>query len=85
MANEGNLSEFVDELGKADHTDNDTFRYLFFQGVELLQLSDEDIRFRFGYSPRALADWRNGKELPHRGVRKVMFDMLEEQAQERLG
>jgi len=79
-----NVREFIEKLGTPEFLSGGRFRSILAEGMDLLDLSDEDCAHLFDVSRPTVTRWRNGSTAPSRVVRRLVSDVLKKQALKRL-
>lgn len=70
------LSEYNDELTKADLSDDAAFQFLLKQSELVLCMSDADLAREFRVSRPTVNRWRSGKNVPYVMARKGIIEFL---------
>ncbi len=78
------LKRLRDECKGADLTDDVKFRLLMNACQHVLEMDDREIGAKLMVSRPTVNRWINGKNLPHRVMRKPIFDSIASMASQRL-
>jgi len=78
------LARLQDESRSADVSDDKSFQELLNACQAILEMSDREIADVLMVSRPTVNRWSNGKNLPHRAVRKSMFNWISETASKKL-
>lgn len=71
-------------LELADENDAEYFTFLLNSGIQLFNISDEEIRHRFDISMPTLQRWKNGTNAPHPAMRRPVYAWLRTLVKEHL-
>ena len=83
-ARRGALTELRDQANLADLADDAKFQDLLNESQRVLELSDSEVADILMVSRPTINRWSNGKNLPHRRVRKAVFTWIADTASKRL-
>ena len=78
------LSELRDQANLADVSDDAKFQELLNKSQTVFELSDGEVADILMVSRPTINRWSNGKNLPHRRVRKSVFTWIADTASKRL-
>lgn len=78
------LARLRDECKTADVMDDGQFRHLINACQAVLEMSDQEIGGKLMVSRPTVNRWVNGKNLPHRAMRKPIFASIANMASQRL-
>ncbi len=78
------LAELRDQANLADLADDAKFQDLLSESQRVLELSDREVADILMVSRPTINRWSNGKNLPHRRVRKAVFTWIADTASRRL-
>lgn len=78
------LETFIKKLSTRAPLIDDEFKNILTEGMELLDLADEDCARLFDVSRPTVTRWRNGSTAPHRAMRRLLSDVLKKEATKRL-
>ncbi len=74
------LERFIAALRAADQRNDAQFQKLLSEGVELLNLVDQDIAREFSVSRPTVNRWRSGANAPYPFMRRSVYGWLERRA-----
>jgi hypothetical protein len=72
------LTANCSKLRQADVNNNELFHGLLTESIDALGVELRDIAHDFCVSPATITRWRQGKNLPHRAVRRVIYSKLKQ-------
>jgi len=78
------LTDLRDQANIADLSDDGTFQRLLNACQGLFEMSDDEVAEIFMVSRPTINRWSNGKNLPHRRVRKAVFNWISNTALKRV-
>ena len=77
------LETFIKKLSTTAPLMHNEFRGVLMEGMELLDLTDENCARLFDVSRPTVTRWRNGSTTPHHVMRRLLSDVLKKEATKR--
>ena|SRR5437867_4955208 len=84
LSRTGILTDLRERALRANVSDDQGFRDLLKSCQRVLEILDQDLADAFLVSRPTVNRWINGKNLPHRAMRKPIFDWIADQAGRRI-
>jgi hypothetical protein len=77
------LENFKVALRAISRRDNEGFRWAISHGVDLLNLTHQDIAEAFSISRPSVTRWINGQNSPHPAIRPMIYEWLAAKSEEK--
>lgn len=84
MENNTDLQKFISRLHEPKSLTDSEFQSILINGMEELDLNDEDCARLLDVSRPTITRWRNGSTAPLRAMRRLLYEVLKKEATKRL-
>ena len=83
MENTTELEKFISKLSRPVVLTDIDFQSTLVNGMDVLDLSDENCARLFDVSRSTVTRWRNGSTAPLRAMRRLLYELLKKEATKR--